>query len=181
MKQKAFLCSAVPATRIIFARHSLKAEFLSAEAGEAAFIEKAARHIRQDVFAGYPYCRFGKQDELLKRLLERGYTPQQISEALAKAWLHERDEFLLPVKSLWRDRVLSADGLSIMLAIVLSWVTVFELFLYGRRQFPDETAILLWLAPLVIFFAGVFGYTYFRLIRMVMRVISKPRPGLHKP
>lgn len=176
MKYKAYLWSEVPAIQIIFARDSIKAAIRKESVDDTAFVQNAAIHIRRELFAGYPYTtRFDGRNALLKRLLEQeGYTTQQIGEALAEAWLRSDDSFYLPVRSIFDHPLLSANGLSFVLSFVLSLLSVFLLFLYGRRHFSDVTAIMLWLAPITFLMASVLAVIYFRLIQLVMRLFRKP-------
>ena len=138
-------CAQIPKFDVLRAQSELKEALLRETRGGDAFVARAAQVILVQILQGQPYLNSTRGS--LSDALRRHYSDEQIAHALARAWLDQADQFLLPRRRL-RDRLGSTKSL-IAISILFALAIVVTLTLTLRYTYPKEAAVLLAFEPLL--------------------------------
>ena len=158
-------CAKLPRFEELRAQSELTEALLRETQGGEAFIARAAQAITTHVLQTQPYMRSTSSSLLDK--LGRHYHSEQISRALARAWLDRADRFFLPRRRL-RDRLASTQSL-ITISILLALAIVIALTVALRYVNPKEAAVLLAFEPLLAIIGVAVAVAIFWALRQLRR------------
>ena len=133
--------------------------------GGAVFVERATQTLKQTLLSQPPSSDI--TPSRLSRLLQKGYTHEQVARAFAVAWLLGTDNFYLP-RFRWVDSVWVTHGIPILASLVT--VTAIALALVVID--PDFIVGIYFLASFLAIPALGLVWLYGRVWRVLLRLLA---------
>ena len=172
MKQRmrAIVCRDLPELYAWRDQPFLKDALLEETGGGEPFVARATQTLLHQAFLAPLSAPPGSRPSPLKRLLNQGYTPEQIARAFAEAWLRDDENLYLPRLRL-ADHQWVRNGIPVLAAVATVVVLGFDILV----QSPENGAAFVYLSGFLAIPAVLLAWLYGRLWRAVLRWFNRER------